>query len=291
MTTRQQLTLLREKADAFLDALFREDTPWATLQQAMRYSLNAGGKRIRPVLTMAFCAAAGGDIDAALPFGCGLELLHTYSLIHDDLPCMDNDDLRRGLPTSHIRFGEGVAVLAGDALQTAAFECILSCEAPAPVRAAAALELARSAGVRGMCAGQMLDIAAQGQPLEETQLRLIHRKKTGALLECACVLGVLAAGGNAAQLDAARCYAGEIGMAFQIRDDLLDYISTTDALGKPVGSDAENDKTTFYTLWGKSGCQAEIDTCTQRAKKIAADAFAECDFLCGLADELAGRMR
>ena len=255
----------------------------------MSYSLTAGGKRVRPILTMQFCAAAGGDAVKALPLGCGVEMLHTYSLIHDDLPCMDNDDLRRGKPTNHVMFGEANAVLAGDALQTAAFETILTADYPAEVRAAAALELSRGAGKDGMCAGQVLDIEGEQRPLTLDELKLVHRKKTGALLEAACVIGAIAGGASELQLEATRRYAAEIGMAFQIRDDLLDHFSTTEELGKPVGSDEENHKTTFYTLLGRESCEAEIHACTERAKKIVSGAYTDSAFLCAMADWLAGR--
>ena len=280
---------LRGEVDAYLEQCFQEKTPYHALLEAMAYSLDAGGKRVRPILTMQFCAAAGGDAQKALALGCGVEMLHTYSLIHDDLPCMDNDDLRRGKPTNHVVFGEANAVLAGDALQTAAFEAILSSDYPAEVRAAAALELSRGAGKDGMCAGQVLDIEGEQRELTLEELRLVHRKKTGALLEAACVIGAIAGGATEAQLTAARAYAAEIGMAFQIRDDLLDHFSTTEELGKPVGSDEENHKSTFYTLLGREACEAEIHACTERAKEIVSAAFEQSDMLCAMADWLAGR--
>ena len=283
------LTDLRARVDEYLEQWFREKAPYHTLLEAMSYSLTAGGKRVRPILTMQFCAAAGGDALKALPLGCGVEMLHTYSLVHDDLPCMDNDDLRRGKPTNHVMFGEANAVLAGDALQTAAFETILTADYPAEVRAAAALELRRGAGKDGMCAGQVLDIEGEQRPLTLDELKLVHRKKTGALLEAACVIGAIAGGASELQLEATRRYAAEIGMAFQIRDDLLDHFSTTEELGKPVGSDEENHKTTFYTLLGRESCEAEIHACTERAKEIVSGAYTDSAFLCAMADWLAGR--
>lgn len=289
MDIRRQLEELRLRVDEALSGYFQEQVPYGTLYQAMSYSLTAGGKRVRPILTMQFCQAAGGDPDRALALGCGVEMLHTYSLIHDDLPCMDNDDLRRGKPTNHVMFGEANAVLAGDALQTAAFEAVLSSNLPAEVRAAAALELARSAGRDGMCAGQVLDMEGEQRPLSLEELQLVHRKKTGALLEGACVMGVLAAQGSQEMLQAARAYAAQIGLAFQIRDDLLDHISTTEELGKPVGSDEANHKTTFYTLLGEQRCQELILECTQQAKQAVRTAFADSEFLCAMADWLAQR--
>ena len=289
MDIRCQLEELRLRVDETLSGYFQEQVPYGTLYRAMSYSLTAGGKRVRPILTMQFCQAAGGDPDRALALGCGVEMLHTYSLIHDDLPCMDNDDLRRGKPTNHVMFGEANAVLAGDALQTAAFEAVLSADLPAEVRAAAALELARSAGRDGMCAGQVLDMEGEQRPLSLEELQLVHRKKTGALLEGACVMGVIAAQGSQEMLQAARAYAAQIGLAFQIRDDLLDHISTTEELGKPVGSDEANHKTTFYTLLGEQRCQELILECTKQAKQAVRTAFADSEFLCAMADWLAQR--
>lgn len=289
MDIRRELEELRLRVDGALAEYFQAQVPYDTLYRAMSYSLTAGGKRVRPILTMKFCQAAGGDPDRALVLGCGVEMLHTYSLIHDDLPCMDNDDLRRGKPTNHVMFGEANAVLAGDALQTAAFETILSSDFPPQVRAASALELAKSAGRDGMCAGQVLDMEGEQRPLSLEELQLVHRKKTGALLEGACVIGVLAAEGSEEMLRAARAYAAQIGLAFQIRDDLLDHFSTTEELGKPVGSDEANHKTTFYTLLGKERCEELILECTQRAKEAVQTAFADSNFLCAMADWLAQR--
>ena len=285
----EEMERTRERIERWLKDCFSTDCPQKTLYEAMAYSLQAGGKRVRPILTVKFAEAAGGSGASALPLGCAVEMLHTYSLIHDDLPCMDDDDLRRGKPTNHVVYGEANAVLAGDALQSAAFETILSAACPAHVRAACALELARGAGADGMCAGQVLDIEGENKPLSLDELRLIHEKKTGALLEAACVIGAIAGEAAEEQIQAARCYAREIGLAFQVRDDLLDHISTTEELGKPVGSDEENHKTTYYTLLGQSGCEALIAECTRRAKAAVSAAYPDSGFLCVMADWLAGR--
>ncbi len=269
------------------------------LEEAMRYSLLAGGKRIRPVLTMKFCQAAGGSMEEGLEFGCGLEMLHTYSLIHDDMPCMDNDDLRRGKPTCHKQFGECVATLAGDALQAAAFRTVLSAPGPwsadpaAPGKAA--LVMAEAAGELGMCDGQYWDTMGDGKAHTVEELTAIHNNKTGALLRAACMMGVLACSGrrevSAGCLDAARTYATELGMAFQIQDDILDATATTQELGKPVGSDEANGKTTYVTLFGVEGCEKLVLEHTNRAK----EALKSCtwpggtDFLTDLADYLALR--
>lgn len=264
------------------------------LQQAMEYSLNAGGKRVRPILTMKFAEAVGSSKAelSALPFGCAIEMLHTYSLIHDDLPCMDNDSLRRGKPTNHVVFGEASAVLAGDALQAAAFEEILLADVEYDIKAKVAYELAHAAGSSGMCQGQVLDMEGETRQLSLDELTFMHRKKTGALLECACVSGVIAAGGwRPDQEEAARAFAAEIGLAYQIRDDILDCTSTTEQLGKPVGSDASNHKSTFVTLLGIEKCEEMIAECTQRAKVAVQAAFKDSSFLCDMADWLAGRTK
>jgi geranylgeranyl pyrophosphate synthase len=257
----------------------------------MRYSLLAGGKRIRPVLTLAFCAAGGGDEEKALPVACAVEMLHTYSLIHDDLPCMDNDDLRRGRPTNHKVFGEMTAVLAGDALQSAAYEAILRAPLRAEVRAAAALELSDAAGALGMCGGQQLDMEGEECVLSLEEIAHMNGLKTGCLLRAACVMGVLAAGyaPESPQCRAAGDYAAAIGLAFQIRDDMLNVTSTAQEMGKSVGSDAENHKSTFVAHLGLEGCQRRVEEETAKAKKALSGVFADTAFLEALADYLAGR--
>ena len=270
------------------------------LEEAMRYSLLAGGKRIRPILTMKFCEAAGGTLEEALDFGCGVEMLHTYSLIHDDLPCMDNDDLRRGMPTNHKKFGECVAILAGDALQAAAFQTVLSAKGKwrhggkAAVIMAAKI-LAEAAGETGMCGGQYWDTAGDGQPRTAEDLTDINNKKTGALLRAACMMGICASMGrrevDESCMDAAWHYATNLGLAFQIRDDILDAISTAEELGKPVGSDAANQKATYVNLLGVEACEALVLDYTVRAKE-ALDAgrwLGDTAFLRELADSLAVR--
>ena len=226
MNYQQQMDRAYALTEEYLASCFQGEG----LEKAMRYSLMAGGKRIRPILTMLFCQAAGGELEEGLEFGCGVEMLHTYSLIHDDLPCMDNDDLRRGKPTCHKVFGECVATLAGDALQAAAFRTVLFAKGPgsgegAAAPALAAGVLAEAAGVQGMCGGQYWDTIGDGQPHSLEDLTAIHDKKTGALLRAACVMGVLACSGHRevddSCIDAAREYATHLGLAFQIRDDVL----------------------------------------------------------------------
>ena len=275
------------------------------LEEAMRYSLLAGGKRIRPILTLEFCRAAGGEPEDALDFACAVEMLHTYSLIHDDLPCMDNDDLRRGKPTCHKKFGEATAVLAGDALQAAAFQTILNMEGDLSVEKMFAVKMAASfladlvgAGM-GMCQGQYEDTVggAEGGGTLLEKLQDISAKKTGALIVAACKIGVLAALRTSDLKDrkdllarnaAASGYGLRLGLAFQLRDDMLDV---TGGLGRPAGSDAANGKTTFATLLGPEACAGLIQSYTQEAKDALAAASwpGGVDFLLWLAGELAGR--
>lgn len=263
--------------------------PYDGLLESMRYSLTAGGKRIRPILVLEFCRISGGDVQKALPVACAIEMLHTYSLIHDDLPCMDNDDLRRGKPTNHVVYGECTAVLAGDALQAEAFGTILRSELSADARANCAEILADAVGSDGMCAGQFLDMAGENKVLSEEDLNEINSRKTGALLIAACKMGVAAAGGSDEQLEAAALFGAAIGAAFQIRDDILDVISTNEALGKPVGSDAQENKNTYMVLYGQERCMKMIRRLTESAKSSLGGAFNDTDFLCGLADSMVTR--
>ena len=289
-----------EAARALVEARLGEFFPGKGLEEAMRYSLMAGGKRIRPILTMKFCEAAGGTPEEALDFGCGVEMLHTYSLIHDDLPCMDNDDLRRGRPTNHKVYGECVATLAGDALQAAAFRTVLSAGGPwrhggRNAVAIAANILAEAAGETGMCGGQYWDTLGDGRPRTAESLTEINDKKTGALLRAACRMGVAASMGRRevpeACMDAAGEYATNLGLAFQIRDDILDAVSTAKELGKPIGSDAANGKSTYVALLGVDACEERVLAYTDLAKKaLVSCAWAgDVSFLLELADRLAVR--
>lgn len=266
-----------------------ETMPQAGLAEAMRYSLLAGGKRIRPLLTLEFCRISGGDIEQALPIACAVEMLHTYSLIHDDLPAMDNDDLRRGKPTNHKIYGECTAILAGDALQAEAFGTILRCDLPPERRAACAEILAGAVGIHGMCGGQYLDMTGEGKALTAEDLNEINTRKTGALLAAACQLGAAAAGASESRLAAAAHFGAALGMAFQIRDDMLDVLSTDEELGKPVGSDAEENKNTYMALYGAEKCEETVRTLTQCAKTILSEEFDDTAFLFALADSLAER--
>ena len=293
MRIKTDMTLKEYKAliDTKLAEYFRaDDMPQAGLFEAMRYSLNAGGKRIRPILVLEFCRITGGDCDKSLPVACAIEMLHTYSLIHDDLPCMDNDDLRRGKPTNHVVYGECTATLAGDALQAEAFGTILRSELPAESRAECARILADAVGADGMCGGQFLDMIGENKLLTADELDEINSRKTGALLIAACTMGVAAAGGSDKQLEAAAMFGAAIGAAFQIRDDMLDVISTSEQLGKPIGSDAQEHKNTYMALYGADRCMEMIKKLTEQAKAVLNEAFDDTAFLCDLADSMVTRM-
>ena len=281
----------RQKIEQSLNACFclTDDFPIRGLAEAMRYSLLAGGKRIRPMLVLEFCRVSGGDIRLALPVACAVEMLHTYSLIHDDLPCMDNDDLRRGRPTNHKVFGECTAVLAGDTLQAEAFGTILRSDLAPERKAHCAEILADAVGLDGMCGGQFLDMSWEGKRLNEQELTEINSRKTGALLTAACQMGVAAAGGSDRLLEAAGQFGSAIGLAFQLRDDVLDVVSTAEVLGKPIGSDAQESKNTYMALLGQAGCETMIERLTAAAKSALAGVFADSDFLCALADTLSVR--
>ena len=226
---------------------------------------------------------------AALPVACAVEMVHTYSLIHDDLPCMDNDDLRRGKPTNHVVFGECTATLAGDALQAEAFRTILSTELPAEMRAECARLLAEAAGENGICGGQQLDMEGEGKVLTKEELMDINDRKTSAMIYAACLMGVTCGGGNEQQREAAAKYAKALGLAFQIRDDMLDVISTESELGKPIGSDAREGKNTFMALYGLERCGAYVHELSEQAAAAVDGAFADSAFLQQLARSLADR--
>lgn len=276
----------QQEIETYLNGFFTENDPQKQLYEAMRYSLLAGGKRIRPVLVLEFCRICGGDWKKALPFAAAIEMVHTYSLIHDDLPCMDNDDYRRGRLTNHKVYGEAQAVLAGDALLTAAFETVAEADADPRVIAQIVGILAGCAGERGMVGGQILDIDGEGKRLSEEQVHTIHRLKTGALISAACRMGAAAAGASEAQMQAAGAYAESIGLAFQIRDDMLDVLGDAKKLGKATGMD-EN-KSTFVTLYGLERCRQWIEEENQKAI-AAVQVFDDCGFLTDLAEMLACR--
>lgn len=290
MTDMERLERDRLWVEERLRTYFTGAPAYQSLYDAMRYSLLAGGKRIRPVLVLETCRMCGGDPEEALPFACAIEMIHTYSLIHDDLPCMDDDDYRRGRLTSHKVYGEATAVLAGDALLTAAFGLMLAPEQERlGLRAmTAAGVLARAAGEDGMVAGQILDLAGEGKQLSLEGIEAIDVRKTGALLMAACEMGCVLAGGTEEQRSSVRDYARHLGLAFQMRDDMLDVIGDQQKLGKATGMDAVHEKSTYVSLLGLEGCARKVKECTQAAK-AALEGFGDNDFLLWLADELAGR--
>ncbi len=268
-----------------------EDKLCPKLMEAMRYSLLAGGKCIRPALVLEFYRQFDENYEKALPIACAFEMIHAYSLIHDDMPIMDNDDMRRGKPACHIAFGEQTALLAGDALQTLAFETALSCDSiyhkPKNIIAAASA-LAEAAGAHGMAGGQMLDLENEGKSTNIEHLKLIHSLKTGAMIIGAAKAGCLLAGATPEETDAAEEYAKAVGLAYQIVDDILDVTADESALGKPIGSDMENGKQTYVTLLGIEKSKDMVRELSESAKAVAGG-FKYGQRLCELVDYLAQR--
>ena len=265
----------------------------ALVTDAMRYSVQNGGKRIRPMLTLEFCRVCGGNPQSALPFACAVEMIHTYSLIHDDLPCMDDDDLRRGKPSCHKQFGESYALLAGDGLLTLAFETLTKATEVAPSDIVRAVRvLSDLAGVNGMIGGQVIDLLSEEKQVDYDTLHCIDKLKTGALIKSAALLGCIAAGvQDETILSAAKTYAENIGFAFQVVDDILDVTSDTATLGKPVGSDEKNAKSTFVSLLGLEACKTLADKLTADAVQALSAIPNSTEFLETLANQLAVRKK
>lgn len=288
----EQLKRIETALDHFVP---QTDALYKTVTSAMRYSLLNGGKRVRAVLTLAFCTLCGGKEEAAMPFACAVEMVHAYSLIHDDLPCMDNDDMRRGKPSNHKMYGENYALLAGDGLLTKAFETALSPEAfqAAGVEnaAKAAGVLARCAGEYGMVGGQCIDLETEDKTVSLEVLRAKDTGKTANLIMAACMMGCIAAGADEALVEAAKDYALHIGLAFQIRDDILDVTGSAEELGKNIGVDAQNARCTYVSILGLDKAQEMVETYTQTALK-ALDAFeGDTAFLRDFAVQLASRTK
>lgn len=263
-----------------------DSEPQKKLFEAMRYSLLAGGKRLRPIFVLDFCKMCGGDQNLAMPLAAAVEMIQTYSLVHDDLPCMDNDDYRRGKLTNHKVFGEAIAVLAGDALLTAAFSTIAAAPLSAEVRILAVEILSNCAGELGMVGGQVLDMEAEKRACTAQEVLDIHSRKTVALIRAACTIGVVAGNGTQKQLQAANEFASHLGLAFQIRDDMLDVIGDKEELGKAVGTDV--DKNTFVRLYGIDECDRLVKEHTQQAL-LSLDAFDDSSFMKALAIHLTER--
>ena len=289
--TNEKISCYKSKIESRLNQffLFQDADPLRGFGDAARYSLLAGGKRIRAMLVLEFCRICGGDTEAAIDVACAVEMLHAYSLIHDDLPCMDNDDMRRGKPTNHIVFGEGIATLAGDVLQAEAFRTIFHSGITDTARLRCAEILSDAVGFDGMCGGQYLDLCGEGKILSIDELDNINLKKTAALLSASCAMGVAAAGGSIEQENAARKFGRDLGLAFQIRDDVLDVISSESELGKPIGSDMEEEKNTYMALLGEKECERIILHLTERARDTLHDMFSDTTFLDEFAKQLALR--
>ena len=282
---------------SMIEAVLPQYLPPVTLPQgkvceAMAYSLLDGGKRIRGCLTLAMCELCGGEVQSALPLACAIEMVHAYSLIHDDLPCMDNDDLRRGKPSCHIKFGEGTALLAGDALLTHAFsaasDAYFNGTLPAETVLRCVNQLSRAAGVEGMIGGQVIDTAPGEVPMTPEQLEVMHSMKTGALIRSAAVLGCLAAGAPRDVVMQADLYAAKIGLAFQIVDDILDATEESEKLGKST-SDADNKKTTYITLYGVEKAREMVRRLVLEADLAVKGTVLDDEMLYELADTLAKR--
>lgn len=282
---------------SMIEAALPQYLPPVTLPQgkvceAMAYSLLDGGKRIRGCLTLALCELCGGEVQSALPLACAVEMVHAYSLIHDDLPCMDNDDLRRGKPSCHIKFGEGTALLAGDALLTHAFsaasDAYFNGTLPAETVLRCVNQLSRAAGVEGMIGGQVIDTAPEEVPMTPEQLEAMHSMKTGALIRSAAVLGCLAAGAPRDVVMQADLYAAKIGLAFQIVDDILDATEESEKLGKST-SDADNNKTTYISLYGVEKAREMVRRLVLEADLAVKGTVLDDEMLYELADTLAKR--
>ena len=272
--------------DALIEHLPSANDGQIDVVRAMKYSLSNGGKRLRPVLALEFCKMCGGDVESAMNYACAVEYVHTYSLIHDDLPCMDNDDMRRGRPSCHKAHGEAVALLAGDALTAYAGKYICDSNLPAEKKSAMIKELYDR--TLGMIEGQTIDIDGNFDTLDG--LLSMYRMKTSELLTAACVMGCIAAGADDEKISAARAYAHDVGLAFQIVDDILDVTSTAEELGKPIGSDEEQNKTTSVTLLGLDKARELAKEYTEGAEK-ALSAFENTEFLYILTDLLLNRKK
>lgn len=277
--------------DSSLDELVPiVDNPQYEIYEAMRYSLMAGGKRLRPILMLEVAKLFGKDWEDVKEFACALEMIHTYSLIHDDLPAMDNDDLRRGMPTNHIKFGESTAILAGDALLNKAFEVALTATHLDSATLVKAMKiLSHSSGTEGMIGGQVVDIASEGKEISIETLKYIHSLKTGAIIRSACILGAVISGANENEINLIDSFATNLGIAFQIRDDILDVTGTAEELGKPIGSDVDLNKNTYVTLCGIEKSIELVKEYSNNAKESLRSFGDKAHFLIEFTDYLINR--
>lgn len=262
---------------------------YSSVINAVNHSLSAGGKRIRPALLMEFCRIFSDDFGVSVPAACAIEMIHTYSLIHDDLPCMDNDDFRRGKPSCHIAFGEDIALLAGDGLQSLAFETMAKMDADSDEIVKSIACLAERCGINGMVGGQVIDLESENKQIPLDTLILLQRLKTGKLIEAAVKIGCILGGASDDETDLCLKYAENIGLAFQIRDDILDVIGDRELLGKPIGSDKEENKSTFLSFLSIEDAEKKICELTKAAKESLAFLGDKANDLCDLADYLAYR--
>jgi len=284
---RERQALIEKALNGYLP---RASAKPATIHKAMRYSLFAGGKRLRPILTLAAAEACGGDPENALPAACAVECIHTYSLIHDDLPCMDDDDLRRGRPTSHKVYGEGIAVLSGDALLTIAFEILAQAEPTSRYKVPALItELASASGSRWLIAGQVLDLENEGKKVTGETLKFIHRAKTAALLTSSIRLGAMSANATEAKLQNLTDFGQSLGLAFQVIDDILDVTQTTEKLGKTAGKDVAATKATYPAIFGLERSRQEAHRLTEAAHEALKPFGANGAMLREIADYLLAR--
>lgn len=286
------LTTRKQTIEDYLFTYVQELTIPKDLKSSMLYSLKAGGKRLRPVLVLALLNAYGKNEEDGIPVGCAVEMIHTYSLIHDDLPCMDDDDLRRGKPTNHKVYGEATAVLAGDALLTESFRLItsqLSSNVSADKKLRIVDELVKSAGALGMVGGQFDDMEAEQKQVSLAELESIHARKTGKLLTFSVAAGAMLAGASDDDIEKLRKFSYHIGIAFQIRDDILDLEGSEEKIGKRVGSDTANEKSTYPSLLTLSGAKEKLDEHITRAKEIVSNLQLEQQLLHGLCDLIASR--
>lgn len=266
----ERINYINNALDKYLTPKYPE-----IIYEAMRYSVFAGGKRVRPVFLLSVCEAVGGNLEKALPFACALEMIHTYSLIHDDLPAMDNDDFRRGKKTCHKMFDEGIAVLAGDGLLNMAFEIMLDSVCKDPKLAYAAKTIADLSGSKGMLVGQVADVTSENKPIDEKTLMFIHENKTAGLIKAALGAGAIIGGADEKKVNDFLEIGYKIGIAFQIQDDILDVTSTDEVLGKPVFSDEKNNKTTYVTMFGLNKAKADYIEYFRNAAEAVKDMAGE----------------
>ena len=297
MDFKKRTDIYRAHIESYLQQWYERfhKEPQSKLYDAMEYSLLAGGKRLRPIFALDFCRMAGGDWRDATPFAAAIEMIHTYSLIHDDLPCMDNDDYRRGRLTNHKVYGEAMAVLAGDALLNFAFETASKAFEMCPEKSLligkAFGVLAKKAGIYGMIGGQVVDVNSEGQKISKEVLDFIYALKTSALIECSMMVGAILAGASDEQIEAVEKIAKNVGIAFQIQDDILDVTSTVEVLGKPILSDEKNEKTTYVTLFGLEEAKGYVESISREAIAILESFKMKDTFLKELLESLIHRIK